>query len=236
MTERGAARISRDGSQLSIGPSSMRFDGAALTIEIDERCAPIPRRLRGTIRLHPAALQDRSFDLDGAGLHRWTPFAPCARIEARFTEPHFVWSGAGYLDGNCGNEPLENGFSDWTWSRAGAAESTVVLYDVNSRAFGPRSLALQFTPRGDVRGLESPPASMLPTTGWGVSRQTRVDTGRGARVVKTLEDAPFYSRSLLATHLFGKPVAAIHESLNLNRFRTRWVQYLLPFRMPRIAD
>jgi carotenoid 1,2-hydratase len=48
-----------------------------------------------------------------------------------------------------------------------------------------------------------------------------------------LEDAPFYSRSLLATHLAGSPGPAIHESLDLDRFRSRWVQCLLPFRMPR---
>jgi carotenoid 1,2-hydratase len=28
-------------------------------------------------------------------------------------------------------------------------------------------------------------------------------------------------------------VTAVHESLSLDRFRSRWVQYLLPYRMPR---
>jgi carotenoid 1,2-hydratase len=28
---------------------------------------------------------------------------------------------------------------------------------------------------------------------------------------------------------------AMHESLSLDRFRSAWVQLLLPFRMPRIA-
>jgi carotenoid 1,2-hydratase len=31
----------------------------------------------------------------------------------------------------------------------------------------------------------------------------------------------------------GAVAPAIHESLDLNRFRARWVQCLLPFRMPR---
>jgi carotenoid 1,2-hydratase len=57
--------------------------------------------------------------------------------------------------------------------------------------------------------------------------------GYGARIVRTLEDAPFYSRSLLDTRLLGSSAPAIHESLDLDRFRARWVQCLLPFRMPR---
>jgi len=33
--------------------------------------------------------------------------------------------------------------------------------------------------------------------------------------------------------LLGESVTAMHESLSLDRFRARWVQMLLPFRMPR---
>lgn len=83
--------------------------------------------------------------------------------------------------------------------------------------------------------MAPPPLLRLPTTGWGVRRNTRADAEYGARVIDTLENAPFYSRSLLETHLGGVSRPAIHESLNLDRFRSRWVQCLLPFRMPRIA-
>jgi carotenoid 1,2-hydratase len=51
--------------------------------------------------------------------------------------------------------------------------------------------------------------------------------------VRTAEDAPFYARSLLDSKLLGEPVSAVHESLSLDRFNARWVQLLLPFRMPR---
>ncbi len=51
--------------------------------------------------------------------------------------------------------------------------------------------------------------------------------------MRTLEDAPFYARSLVRPALLGERVAAVHESLSLDRFRTGWVQMLLPFRMPR---
>ena len=47
-------------------------------------------------------------------------------------------------------------------------------------------------------------------------------------VVKTLEDTPFYSRSVLSGDH-----AMMHESLDLDRFSKTWVQCLLPFRMPR---
>ena len=59
--------------------------------------------------------------------------------------------------------------------------------------------------------------------------------GLGDVYKRQLEDTPFYARSLLATTLLGEPVTAVHESLSMLRFRQRWVQYLLPFRMPRRA-
>ncbi len=234
MTERGARQVLREPARLAIGASDVHWNGESLEIHVDERCAPVPRRLLGKIRLHPCAWPSRSFTLDEANLHRWTPYAPSARVELAFTEPDLHWSGAGYFDSNRGEEPLEDRFTDWTWSRAGALDNTVVLYDVGARSGHRSSLALQFT-RGDVRPLEPPPERRLPSTGWGVRRHTRADAGFGPRVIKTLEDSPFYSRSLLETRLGGVSAAAIHESLNLDRFRSRWVQYLLPFRMPRIA-
>jgi carotenoid 1,2-hydratase len=52
-------------------------------------------------------------------------------------------------------------------------------------------------------------------------------------VRQTLEDGPFYARSILSTRVFGEDVPAMHESLSLDRFRKPWVQAMLPFRMPR---
>jgi carotenoid 1,2-hydratase len=50
----------------------------------------------------------------------------------------------------------------------------------------------------------------------------------------TLEDTPFYARSVLETEVFGKRATAMHESLSLTRFSKPWVQAMLPFRMPRV--
>ena len=50
----------------------------------------------------------------------------------------------------------------------------------------------------------------------------------GAKITATFEDGPFYSRSLLSTHILGERVPAVHESLSLDRFKAPWVQFLLP--------
>jgi carotenoid 1,2-hydratase len=235
MTERGAMQVEREQSILSIGSSILCWTGNALLIAIDEVCAPLPRRLRGSVRLTPAALCDRSFALDTAGLHRWSPIAPCARIEVDLSDPALSWSGSGYLDSNSGAGSLEDAFETWSWSRASVADRTLVLYDIKARETAARSMALQFDANGTVRDCEMPPPVPLPCTGWRLSRQTRADAGQNVRVARTLEDGPFYSRSLLSTSLLGATAPAIHESLSLDRFRSRWVQCLLPFRMPRNA-
>ena len=74
-----------------------------------------------------------------------------------------------------------------------------------------------------------PPELALKPGLWGVKRVTRGDGA--ARVVKTLEDAPFYARSLVETD----GVVMVHESLSLERFKQPWVRMLLPFRMPRFG-
>jgi carotenoid 1,2-hydratase len=235
MTERGARQVEREQSVLSIGPSTLCWTGDAMQIAIDEVCAPLPRRLRGSIRLMPAALCNRSVALDAAGMHRWSPIAPCARIEVSLSDPALAWSGSGYLDSNSGAGPLEDAFETWSWSRASAGDRTLVLYDIKERDCSAHTMALQFDARGTVQDTEIPPRAALPSTAWRLPRQTHADAAQDVRVVKTLEDGPFYSRSLLSTRLLRSTAPAIHESLSLDRFRSRWVQCLLPFRMPRIG-
>jgi carotenoid 1,2-hydratase len=234
MTERGAPQVDRGQSQLSIGPSAVCWTRDALQIDVNEICAPLPVRLRGSIRLIPSALSERSFPLDTAGLHRWAPIAPRARVEVRLSHPALNWTGTGYFDSNSGAAPLEDTFESWTWSRASLPDRTVVLYDVKARDCALRPMALQFDPNGEIREMQAPPQVSLPCTRWRVPRQTRADAGATVQVVKTLEDGPFYSRSQLHTSVQGTRAPAIHESLSLDRFQSRWVQCLLPFRMPRI--
>jgi len=96
------------------------------------------------------------------------------------------------------------------------------------------NLALHFNRHGEVSAIEAPQWYPLPRTRvWRIPRGTRGDPGHPATLVETLEDTPFYARSVVASRLQGDAVKAIHESLSLDRFRQTWVKMLLPFRMPR---
>jgi carotenoid 1,2-hydratase len=130
MTERGRGSLHRDRERLSIGPSLLKWTGQHLEIKLDEVCVPIPRRVRGTVRLYPDALSDFSTSLDDAGRHRWGPIAPCARIEVDMLHPAISWRGSAYFDCNEGDEPVSRPFKAWDWWRARLANgSTAVIYD-----------------------------------------------------------------------------------------------------------
>lgn len=233
MTERPQQRVQRDAAHLTIGPSCMRWHDDHLVIDIDERTAPWPRALRGRIRVQPRALAASTFPLDIAGRHRWRPIAPQARVEVSFAEPALNWSGDGYLDSNDGDAPLEADFESWTWSRGLRGDQATVLYDVKRRDGSPLSLALDFDRTGAVSAIDPPPHADLPQTLWRVARSTRSDAGYQPKVISTLEDGPFYARSVVASRVGGIDMTAVHESLSLHRFASRWVQALLPVRMPR---
>ena len=233
LTERGRDAVRRDATSLQIGPSALSWDGNALTIRIDEVTAPIPSRIRGVVRVHPAALTGRVFTLDDAGRHRWSPVAPRSRVEVELSSPALRWSGDGYLDTNDGDAALEDDFTTWDWCRAPMGEGAAILYNASRRVGGDQSLALRVDAAGAVERVPPPPRATLPDTLWRVRRDTRADAGHAPRVRRTLEDTPFYSRSLIDTRLFGQDVTAVHESLSLDRFRAPWVQAMLPFRIPR---
>jgi carotenoid 1,2-hydratase len=233
LTERGRAAVRRDATSLAIGPSSLVWDGDALTVRLDEVTAPLPSRVRGTVRLHPAAVTDHRQTLDGEGLHRWWPIAPCARVEVELERPSLRWSGPGYFDTNEGDAPLERAFTTWDWSRAPLRRGTAVLYEARYRGDGGRMIAIRCDPSGKVEAIDPPPPAELPRSLWRVTRTTRADEGHVPSVVERLEDSPFYARSVLRTHLLGEPATAVHESLSLERFTAPWVQLMIPFRMPR---
>jgi carotenoid 1,2-hydratase len=233
MTERGRAQLSRTNSTLAIGPSALAWDGTALTIRVDEVAVPIPRRVRGTIRVLPRFCLDTAFPLDARGRHHWRPIAPCARVEVDLTSPAIAWSGEGYFDSNTGVEPLEDAFSTWTWSRTRWRDGTAILYDVAERSGATRDLSLEVDAGGGIVHVPPPPAARLPGTRWGMPRSTRSASPDPPRIIKTLEDSPFYARSSVAAHWRSEPAVAMHEALSLDRFRAPWVQAMLPFRMPR---
>jgi carotenoid 1,2-hydratase len=235
MTERGRSGLLRDRATLEVGPSRIGWRGDSLEIEIDEVTVPIPSRLRGRVRFHPSGLTGARYAIDGGGRHHWWPVAPHGRIEVEFERPALRWSGVGYLDANRGEEPLEAGFARWDWSRAALSGAAAVLYDAAPRRGPPVALALRIAPDGQVEPFAPPRRQSLPTTLWRVARSTQCEDGVAPAVLQTLEDAPFYARSLIRTRLLGETVTAFHESLSLDRFAQPWVRLLLPFRMPRRA-
>ncbi|EPY01080.1 hydroxyneurosporene synthase [Magnetospirillum fulvum MGU-K5] len=233
MTERNRSAVNRSIDTLVIGPSALRWTGSALEIRLSERTFPLPGRIQGTIKVHPRALTGHSVRLDGAGEHFWSPLAPDSRVEVELSHPRLRWSGPGYFDTNSGIVPLEKSFARWTWSRAPLQNGTAVLYDVTRRDGSDLAVALRIGRDGKVEESDSPPMSALPRGAWGVERVSRADSGHTARLAEVLEDTPFYTRSVIDTRLFGEKVTGFHESLCLDRFRSGWVQALLPFRMPR---
>ena len=235
MTERGRAQVTRGRDHLQIGPSAVHWDRDALTIDIAERGAPIPLPVRGRVRVYPELLGQDGFILDAGARHRWHAIAPRARIEVEMDAPDLRWSGNAYLDSNFGDEPLADGFRDWSWSRAHLRRDVAVLYEGRRRDGSPFDLALTFDRQGRWHEVEAPPRATLPRTLFLMPRVTRADRGHTARVLKTWEDAPFYARSAIATRLFGEPVQAVHESLALDRFRSPLVRGVLPYRMPRTS-
>jgi carotenoid 1,2-hydratase len=230
MTERGDKAVQRGADFLAIGPSALEWDGSTLTIRIDEIAVPLPRRIRGTLRLYPSALETRTLALDTAGRHRWQPIAPCARVEVAMDSPGLSWSGAAYFDTNIGDRPLEADFVRWDWSRACVPGGTAVLFDVMRRD-GPLTLAMRYDIAGGLVDFAAPATVTLPPTRWRVPRRINATA---PSVAETLEDTPFYARSVVEAKILGHRVTAMHESLTLNRFIDPWIQAMLPFRMPRV--
>lgn len=235
MTERGRNALSRTANSYRLGNTRLGWTGEALDIWIDERTLPAWSPLRGLVRVWPQALTRHTEILDGAGLHRWSPIAPSARVEVDMRDPALRWTGTGYLDSNDGDGPLEETFSEWTWSRTALRDGTAILYDARHRAGTERNLALRIDHAGRVAPIASPPRAALPRTFWRIARETRADPPDAAHVTRTLLDAPFYARSEIRTRILGEDAPAMHESLSLDRFRVPAVQAMLPFRMPRLG-
>lgn len=233
LTERGYRDVERSREQLAIGPSALRWDGIRLLIDINEITSPWPSRLRGQIALTPSMWLNQPYPIDREGRHLWTPISPHCTVEVNFEKPDLSWRGTGYFDANEGDAPLEADFDSWNWSRASASDASRIFYDTRWRGGGGRSISLSIDGQGKVIHVPAPPAAPLPSTLWGIARETRCDAGATPRLLSTFESGPFYSRSLIETQAEGRRWTAFHESVSLRRFAARWVQTLLPVRLPR---
>ena len=238
MTERGQAALSRNGVTFTVGPSALRWEQGTLTLDFDEISLPwyttnlIPRRITGRVTVRPSVVTDRVYDIDGEGRHRWWPIAPDARIEVE--TDGLRWQGHGYMDCNWGTVGLEEDFRYWDWSRGTLADgSAVILYDTHRRDGSHGLIAIRFDGEGRATPFEAPPSVPVKRGLWGVARSIACDPGHMPVVEKTLEDGPFYNRSIISTHLAGQKARMMHESFSGDRFGSRLVKLMLPFRMPR---
>ena len=236
MTERGEAQLSRSASHLAVRNSAIsRHTDGTLTIDIDERCAPLPRKLSGRLHISPILTGPTAFTLDPAGRHRWHPFVPMARIRVEMDHLGRSWSGNAYLDHNIGDEPVETRFVKWSWTRTIESKRTRIFYDTQLRDGTASHLHVAYDRSGQIETGPAPPVRRICRTRWGLPIEARSDPGGPLRLAMRWEDGPFYARSLLACTLEGQAVEAVHEAVSLDRFRHPVVQCMLPFRMPRRA-
>ncbi len=236
MTERSRRRVKIAERRLDIGHSALTWSADGLTIHINETAAPMPTRVCGAVTVKPLSGNDRTFLIDQHGRHRWRPIAPVALVSVDLDQPNTRWSGRGYLDTNDGDEALEDAFREWTWTRLhGSDRDAVILYDTTPRIGDPQRLAMRIDQGGLVEEIAPPPVLKGNATAiWRIPRSLHADAGAAAPIIlKTLEDTPFYSRSLIETTVLGERMSGVHESFDGDRLRSAWVKALLPFRMPR---
>ena len=223
--ERSIVRMETAG--IRVDPEQLKKLSAYMEVEI--------ARLTGEIRLTPQVHTDHEVILDQKGRHSWRPLAPRARVELNFTSPDLKWSGDGYFDTNSGTEPLERAFKTWHWGRAHRGNDLMLFYDVDHRHGAHTTLALKVEANGHVTEVATLPTQALPDTFWHIDRKAWTDDTSLVKVIKILEDTPFYARSALKAQLDQEHVTMMHESLNLDRLKNPIVRAMLPFRMPRRA-
>ena len=106
-----------------------------------------------------------------------------------------------------------------------------MLYEATRRDGGRTAIATRFAADGCSEDFDPPASAALPRTRWLLDRRTRAESA--PRVLRSLEDGPFYARSVLSTKLLGVDAIGVHETLSLDRFSQPIVRAMLPFRMPR---
>ena len=230
MTERGAAALTQQSDRLVIGPSDITITEKGLSIAVQERATPWGQRVSGVISVGFERTVQTCFQLDDAQCHWWWPIAPLASIQVAMEQPALSWQGTAYVDSNFGVAPIENGFTSWNWCRGHTPEGHCEIhYDAQLRSGEDKRVSLLIDETGDVQRTDSPALQQLKKGPiWRIARPARLPVSTQASL-KTLEDTPFYTRSQLRV----SDRQFMHESLDLTRFCQPWVQWLLPFRMPR---
>lgn len=236
MTDRGRDALRTRPDSFSVGPSQMRWQDGALTLDINEVSSlPLISRMRGQIVLTPSAVSTVELPLTPDGAHVWRPFAPVSRIRVDLEAPGWQFDGHGYFDANFGTRPLETDFSYWTWGRYPTRAGATCFYDATRRDGTALEAAVAFDANGSAQLIDAPKRQTFRRTGWALRRETRADPGTTPRQIKPMLDAPFYSRSVVETQINGEVVQGVHEALDLDRYANPLLKPMLAVRVPRRA-
>lgn len=233
-TEYGQGSVQRTSQTFVLGHNQVRRTADSLVFDIDDR-TPLGRALRGRISLKLRPGLDQPVALDTEQKHLWWPVSPHASIEVALDKPGLAFRGRGYHDANMGHEPLEQAFRRWSWSRTYTGDNTIVAYDCQLRGEARvRPRTWRFSNSGAQTLTATQPGMAfgdLPRTRWWLRPNVR--TPGPVEIARTLEDTPFYMRYLLQPTHGGPAAESVCEYLDLDRFRNRWVQRMLWFRMRR---
>ncbi len=247
----GASRLSR------------QADGE-VQIELDEqttRFFAVPGvRVRGRMILEaggPAEVGPIRLSREGAAeQHHWQPLSiGCrARVELTLGQVPLRFEGRAYHDGNYGTGRLESTFSRWGWAHGGAEgveKPAVVLYRTCFSDGGGRSVALRREGgRMSLQAAEETAGGPGFTDGPGdflwmpVPASFQAHGQTCERLPGALLDTPFYARFPVRfpdapkkDDSFGGPSQALTgfgEYLDLRRFRSRGIQFLLRYKTRRV--
>ncbi|MEO0465021.1 MAG: carotenoid 1,2-hydratase [Pseudomonadota bacterium] len=236
MTERRRGDTLRTADTYKTGNSRVTATESGLDIEVDELCAPLPQRMRGRVRVALPYSNSKRFQLDPNGRHFWSPVCPHASVSVDFEAPGLSWRGHGYVDTNYGLEPIYKGFDYWDWSRTPLFNGdTVIRYVTDPVSSRQRALHVAISPDGTVAEVDAgSDCDLKPTPVWRIRRRAGTLEGTPPHIVKTLEDTPFYSRSML-DYASGTSGLTTHETLSCRRLKSPLVRAMLPFRMPRLS-
>ena len=246
-----------DDGHIAVGGAELERDAAGgALIAIADRTTPfmtmvtgpLGRRVEGEILIEPLCGPMAPCTIAGQSgsrphIHTWQALAPRARVRARFRHPDHAHVGElsfdsdGYFDRNHGDGRLEDAFARWGWARFHGEGATTVLYACEGRG-GERRVLGARSADGDsgVCPVElTPLAEGAPRrAGWGLRIPSRFG-GAELSCAPTflLERSPFYSRygaRLEGSQAGGGATVGLGEWLDLDRFRSRWHQFLLRFK------
>lgn len=221
----------RERDTLALGASSITATPDGLSIELNVPRTRFfgradTRAVKGRIRLSGLVFDGEPVTL--APGQTWSPVCPKARISVDLQDPALRFEGTAYHDANTGDAPLERAFERWQWLRWATPDAASVRY-AGERADGSHfDHGLTWDATGRRSTLPDVEWHHAPRPLWGVRRALPADLGTAPRL-RTLLDAPFYNRTLVT----AGDARAMHESVDLARFRRPFTQYLLGFKTHR---